>query len=225
MRRNRNRFLIFLAGAIFISLTYIFAWSPVFTVKSIEVLGSPTDVVTNEIMKSAGVERGQQLARVDPRSISRRLHEFAWINHVSISRNWISGKVRLQISARRPVALFNGRTIDSTGQIFDFPGSIESGLPVVSGGTPESALAAIALFKALPGDFRAQIQSLTATTDTTFLMSALVNSRAIKVIWGSNEGASDIALKIKVFNALINLPENQRISRIDISAPHAPIVK
>ena len=225
MRSNKSKFIVFISGAIFISLIYVVAWSPLFTVKSIEIIGSPTDAVKNEIAKSSGITPGQQLARVDPRSISHRLNEFAWISHVGVSRNWISGKVTMEIAARRPVALFNGRTIDSTGQLFDFPGSVERGLPIVSGATTESGLGAIALFKGLPVDFRDQIQSLSAMTDTTYLIRILNKSREIKVIWGSNDGAADISLKIKVFKALIERPENQKISRIDLSAPHAPIVK
>jgi hypothetical protein len=37
--------------------------------------------------------------------------------------------------------------------------------------------------------------------------------------------AQEIDLKIKVFTALIELEENKNISTIDVSAPHAPIVK
>jgi hypothetical protein len=42
------------------------------------------------------------------------------------------------------------------------------------------------------------------------------------VQWGANEKS---ALKIEVINALIALEENKNIRRIDVSAPHAPIVK
>lgn len=225
MHSNKSKIFIFLSGAIFISLIYVVAWSPLFTVKSIEIVGSPTDAVKSEIARSSGVTNGQQLARVDPRSISHRLNEFAWISHVGVSRNWISGKVTMEISSRRPVALFNGRTIDSTGQLFDFPGSVESGLPIVSAASTQSGLGAIELFNSLPVDFRGQIQSLSAITDTTYLIRVLNKARELKVIWGSNDGAADISLKIKVFKALVERPENQKISRIDLSAPHAPIVK
>ena len=37
--------------------------------------------------------------------------------------------------------------------------------------------------------------------------------------------ANDVDLKIKVFKALVALEENKNISTIDVSAPHAPIVK
>jgi hypothetical protein len=37
--------------------------------------------------------------------------------------------------------------------------------------------------------------------------------------------ADEIDLKIKVFKALVALEENKKVSMIDVSAPHAPIVK
>jgi hypothetical protein len=41
-------------------------------------------------------------------------------------------------------------------------------------------------------------------------------------LWGTN---SDLNLKIKVYEALIALKENSKIVTVDVSAPHAPIVK
>jgi hypothetical protein len=44
----------------------------------------------------------------------------------------------------------------------------------------------------------------------------------MEVKWGLN---SENELKTKVYEALTALPENNRVTRIDLSAPHAPIVK
>jgi hypothetical protein len=44
----------------------------------------------------------------------------------------------------------------------------------------------------------------------------------LEILWGSD---SDNELKIKVYKALIALPENAAIKRVDVSAPRAPIVK
>jgi hypothetical protein len=41
-------------------------------------------------------------------------------------------------------------------------------------------------------------------------------------LWGANE---ETALKIEVISALLALEENKKVRRIDVSAPHAPIVK
>jgi hypothetical protein len=44
----------------------------------------------------------------------------------------------------------------------------------------------------------------------------------LEIRWGTN---SDNELKLKVYKALLALPENSAIKRVDLSAPHAPIVK
>jgi hypothetical protein len=53
-------------------------------------------------------------------------------------------------------------------------------------------------------------------------MQISLEGREIRVMWGANEKS---ALKIQVITALIALEENRNIRRIDVSAPHAPIVK
>jgi hypothetical protein len=47
-------------------------------------------------------------------------------------------------------------------------------------------------------------------------------NRKLLVQWGSLE---ELALKVRVYKALLALPENKSINKIDLSAPHAPIVK
>jgi hypothetical protein len=53
-------------------------------------------------------------------------------------------------------------------------------------------------------------------------MQVALLGREIRVLWGKNEKSE---LKIQVINSLIALEENKNIRRIDVSAPHAPIVK
>jgi hypothetical protein len=47
-------------------------------------------------------------------------------------------------------------------------------------------------------------------------------NRSLTLRFGDSQ---EIDLKIKVFKALVELEENKNISTIDVSAPHAPIVK
>ena len=47
-------------------------------------------------------------------------------------------------------------------------------------------------------------------------------NRSLFVIWGSD---IEIDLKLKVYNALVALPENSRIKKIDLTEPRSPIVK
>ena len=81
---------------------------------------------------------------------------------------------------------------------------------------------AIALFRSLPQTFRSKIISLSARNESNFSMRLAYQGRELAVKWGANEKS---ALKVQVFNALVKLPENKNLRRVDLSAAHAPIVK
>ena len=209
------------------ALAYLLGWSSVFSVKSVEVSGAPTAAVQVEIEKKSQIEVGQKLARVNPQSVARKIEKLPWIKEVTISRNWLSGIVAIEIKPREPLALFNsdqvpGQTIDADGQLFSLPGFTNSNLPLSSAKSPESALEANELFTQLPENFRSQITSMMATSTNTFTLNSIMDGREIRIRWGDSQ---DMALKISVINELLQLPENKRIRVIDVVAPHAPIVK
>ena len=210
------------AALAFAALVYLFAWSSIFSVTSVTVMGAPTQETNDAIVKIANITEGEKLARVEPRAIAHRISSITWIKRVEISRNWISGKVGIAITPRTPTAYFNGATIDASGTIFTLPGFSGGDLPQVSAATPQLGLAAISLFRSLPYDFRTQVRSLSAHNDSNFAMQIALNGREIQVLWGKNEKSD---LKIQVIKALTALEENKNIRRIDVSAPHAPIVK
>ena len=209
------------------ALAYLLGWSSIFSVKSVEVSGAPTAAVQVEIEKKSQIEVGQKLARVNPQSVARKIEKLPWIKEVTISRNWLSGIVAIEIRPREPLALFNsdqvpGQTIDADGQLFSLPGFTNSNLPLISAKSPESALKANELFTQLPENFRSQITSMMATSTNTFSLNSIMDGREIRIRWGDSQ---DMALKISVINELLQLPENKRIKVIDVVAPHAPIVK
>jgi cell division septal protein FtsQ len=209
------------------ALAYLLGWSSIFSVKSVEVSGAPTAAVQVEIEKKSQIEVGQKLARVNPQSVARKIEKLPWIKEVTISRNWLSGIVAIEIRPREPLALFNsdqvpGQTIDADGQLFSLPGFTNSNLPLISAKSPESALKANELFTQLPENFRSQITSMMATSTNTFTLNSIMDGREIRIRWGDSQ---DMALKISVINELLQLPENKRIKVIDVVAPQAPIVK
>ena len=209
------------------ALAYLLGWSSIFSVKSVEVSGAPTAAVQVEIEKKSQIEVGQKLARVNPQSVARKIEKLPWIKEVTISRNWLSGIVAIEIRPREPLALFNsdqvpGQTIDADGQLFSLPGFTNPNLPLISAKSPESALEANELFTQLPENFRSQITSMMATSTNTFTLNSIMDGREIRIRWGDSQ---DMALKISVINELLQLPENKRIKVIDVVAPHAPIVK
>jgi cell division protein FtsQ len=211
-----------IVAVLFAGLVYLFAWSSIFSVSSIAISGAPTPDTQSTILKIADLSPGQKLARVEPRAIAHRISHLTWIKNVEISRNWINGKVAIAITPRTPTAYFNGATIDASGTIFTLPGFSGGDLPRVSASTPQLGLSAITLFQGLPRDFKSQVISLSAHNDSNFAMQVTLNGREIRVLWGKNEKSE---LKIEVIQALTALEENKNIRRIDVSAPHAPIVK
>lgn len=208
-------------------LAYFLGWSSIFSVKKVEIAGAPTTAVQAEIENRSQIEVGQQLARVNPQSVARRIEKLAWVKDVAISRNWLSGVVAIEISPREPLAFFNsdqvpGQTIDEEGELFSLPGYTNPDLALISAKSPDSALKANELFTALPEKFRRSITLMMATSTNTFTLNSTLEGRDIRIRWGDSQ---DMALKISVINSLLKLPENKQIKMIDVVAPHAPIVK
>jgi cell division septal protein FtsQ len=214
-------------GVLIIVLAYFLGWSSIFTVKKIEIQGAPTTSVQENIETRSQIEVGQQLARVNPQSVARRVEKLTWVKDVTISRDWLSGVVAIEVTPRQPLAFFNsdqvpGQTIDEEGQLFSLPGFSNPDLALISANNPDSALKANELFTQLPESFRRSITSMVATSTNTFTLNSTLDGRDIRIRWGDGQ---DIALKISVINKLLKLPENKRIKVIDVVAPYAPIVK
>jgi cell division protein FtsQ len=213
--------IIFGAGS------YLFGWSSLLTVKQIEITGAPTLTSEKEIAKSLNLSKGDKLARVDPRALSNRLQISDWVESADISRNWFNGKVAIKIQPRIPVALYTepGKpqvALDASGATFILPGELPSGLPSVNATSVASGLIAIKVFTEMPKDFSEGIDHLTATSTTNLTIDGKFGGHKLQIIWGDGQETS---LKITVIKALIQLPENKSIRLIDVTAPHAPIVK
>lgn len=213
---------IALATLIFAGLVYLFAWSPVFTVKSIATSGLPAEVSANAIIAKTEIQPGERMARIEPRASTKALQELSWVKSAKISRDWLRGKVSIALIARTPVGIYQGRVLDSSGFLFELPGEAPKGLPVVSAASPELGLAAIDLFTHLPNDLQDSLISMSASNSSSISTWQIYDGRKIKVNWGS---ADQVSFKVSVYRALLALAENKNVKRIDLSAPHAPIVK
>jgi cell division septal protein FtsQ len=220
--RNRVALWLFAIVAIFSGLIYLFAWSNVFTVKEIKISGAPTKTAKELVLDTSQISLGQKLARIEPRSVDNRLSSLEWVEEIKIKRHWISGEVLLAVVPRTPKAYYKGKTLDATGAIFELPGFDGGDLPQVSAPTPELGIQAVELFRHLPSDFSEAVTSLTAVNEANFLLAVDYKGRSLSVKWGSND---ENTLKVQVFEELLKQPENKRIKRVDLSAPHAPIVK
>ncbi len=216
-----------LAVLIFGGGSYVLGWSNLLTVRSIEITGAPTEQSKELITRSLDLQIGEKLARVDPRSISARLVANDWIQSSQVSRNWLNGKVAISITSRVPVALYTepGQpqlALDAYGTTFILPADLPEGLPKVSATSVASGLVAIKVFTELPREFSAGIDRLSAARPTNLLIYGVFSGQDLRIIWGDG---LETDLKIKVITALLDQPENKLMRMIDVTAPHAPIVK
>jgi cell division protein FtsQ len=222
MNFSRRTLSALIAFSLFIGATYLFAWSSLFEVSAITVEGNPEAVAAQVIVQASDISVGDKLARIEPRSIDNRLAELNWIESADLSRNWISGEITIVVRPREAVGLYRGRALDSSGEIFDLPGQAPNQLPVVTAASTELGLQAIELFRELPISIRENLISISASNQSSIWSVEMREKRRLLVQWGSLE---NLPLKVRVYNALIALPENKSVKKIDLSAPHAPIVK
>ena len=203
-------------------LAYLLGWSNVLTIKAISYAGAPTKSSEALVKNLTDFEVGQRLARIETRKIAARLQTLPWIESADLSRNWISGKIKIEVTPRLPIATFNGQLMDASGKRFELPGGFKSKLPSVFARDAKSGLAAINLFTKLPTEFSTRTSAFTAISPENINFKISEGKRSLMVIWGSD---TEIDLKLKVYKALVALPENSRIKKIDLTEPRSPIVK
>ena len=210
-----RRLLLFVSIIVLAAVTYILGWSTLFTVSSIEITGSSRQI-------SSGIVKGQKLARVEPRAVAAQIEKIDWVSNATVTRNWINGKVSIELIERTPVAIFNDTVIDSTGKSFVLRESPSEKLVQIQAGDLAAAIKAVNFFTTLPSDLKSTLTVVKVRSSGALVLVVDNAGKKLEIRWG-NDGENE--LKLKVYKALIALPENAEIKRVDVSAPHAPIVK
>jgi len=210
-----RRLLLFVSIIVLAAVTYILGWSTLFTVSSIEITGSSRQI-------SSGIVKGQKLARVEPRAVAAQIEQLDWVSNATVTRNWINGKVSIELIERTPVAIFNDTVIDSTGKSFVLRESPSANLVQIQAGDLAAAIKAVNFFTTLPSDLKSTLTVVKVRSSGALVLVVDNAGKKLEIRWG-NDGENE--LKLKVYKALIALPENAEIKRVDVSAPHAPIVK
>ena len=219
--RRRRELILGILLLIVASLAFLFGWTNLFTVKNVTVEGSPNSQITKQVLQIADIQKGEKLARIEPRNISTKLAlaGIDWVEEVKVSRNWITRAVSINLSARMAVAISGARFIDSGGVLFTSPVSLKGKLPTIGAKNETARLAAVEFYQSLPIDMRKDVESVRASSTKNFQLQ-LKNS--LHINWGDS---SNNAVKIKIYKALIALPENKKIRQMDVSDPTKPTVK
>ncbi len=228
-KRARNlRIAIF--AIVIAALIYTLGWSGLLAVKKIEISGtSQIDLISRDLSRDhIALHQNMQLARVDVKAISHSILSHTWVANAIISRNWFAGTVKIVLTERTPVAEFtttSGETeyFDASGANFTYPSPFIA-LPKVTlqSGGELSRKSAAGLISQLPSDQLAGLIDLVVYSPNKIIMDIRMGNRSLRINWGDS---SEISLKNKVLGALLLLPENQKISNVDLSNPREPITK
>jgi len=231
--RKRLRSLLILL--VISGAAYGLGWSSYFHVTAIDIRGTNQSALLLQDIRDAHVilHTAMPMARVDVKALSASMNRELWLKEIHISRNWLSGRVTINVSERHPVAQFTSTTgavnyFDSTGFAFTSPQGYGS-LPAVNLVSPGSGSDSVALrsaaasfIAAMPTDLITSMQSLTVSGVDSISMVSDVTGAPISIAWGS---ATDIPLKVKVLRALVQRPENKKAHGFDLSQPTAPVTK
>jgi cell division septal protein FtsQ len=201
--------ILMIAGA-----TYALGYSTLFTVSSVEIIGSRLNI-------NPGVIKGEKLARIQPKVIATKFENLTWVKKAEVSRDWISGKVTVRILERTPVALYNGKAFDVEGKSFQLQNGKTSDLIQIQAIDATSALKAVDLLNSLDSQLTQTLKSIKVQNSGSLELQLAQGDRILEVKWGLN---SENELKTRVYQRILALPENKKITKIDLSAPHAPIV-
>ena len=237
IRKLRRLFILLLAITLISGSSYLLGWSSVFTVSRITVEGSNSRSEIFRKLNSDSIELavGSKLARIETRVIKRSIGMLDWIDEVNVSRDWFDKSINLSVREKKAVAKAittkNGLiNFDVSGEIFKpisaSQQSIQERLPlVITEGNDSAQLASVAsLLAQMPtqmADLILNLKSISVANSGYIQMETKVNELPLRIDWGL---VSDIDLKIEVLNALLKLPENKRIKRVDLSQPELPIV-
>ena len=212
---KKRRLVVALTLILFALAAYALGWSNLLTVSSVEIKGTGTYLSTT-------IKPGEKLARIEPRAVAKEYEKLDWVQRAEVSRNWINGKITITITERLPIAIFNDRAIDKDGVSFAITNQSTKGLPRIQAPSIDSAITAAAFFSALPQEIASSVQLVKVGNGEMYTLQMQATGHVIEVVWGSNQ---DNALKSTVYKALIARAENSKIHQLDLSAPHAPIVK
>jgi len=237
IRKLRRLFILLLAITLISGSSYLLGWSSVFTVSKITVEGTSSRAEIFRKLDSDSIELavGSKLARIETRAIKRSIGMLDWIDEVNVSRDWFDKSINLSVREKKAVAKAittkNGLiNFDVSGEIFKpisaSQQSIQERLPlVITEGNDSAQLASVAsLLAQMPtqmADLILNLKSISVANSGYIQMETKVNELPLRIDWGL---VSEIDLKIEVLNALLKLPENKRIKRVDLSQPELPIV-
>ncbi|QTE30659.1 cell division protein FtsQ/DivIB [Pengzhenrongella sicca] len=236
---RRKSVLIAAAVAAVAALAWLLLLSPVLALEpgQVELSGAGTVVAAADVTAVVAQVAGVPLPRIDTVGLRDQLLEVPGVREAKVTRDWPHG-LTVALVSREPVAAVPlpatttgakagadpGFTLlDTDGFQVGWAQAAPEGLPVVSvpidGENQRILTAVLAVLQALPESLRAEVATVSATSQDTVQMGLRDGA---SVSWGS---ASEAPLKIAVLQALRAAPATAGAKAFDVSAPTLPITR
>ena len=170
---------------------------------------------------------GAKLARVNVRGAEKALAEIPWVAKASVSRNWISGKVSINIEPRVPIAKVMNQSsgtaayIDKTGVVYRDP-NFKGSLPSIAISNSKYLKRLASFVAQLPSELIDNLENLTLMASGDLETQISNGNQSFSVNWGDG---SKFEAKWLILQKLILLPENKSLSEVDLSDPKNPTVR
>ncbi|WP_375384552.1 FtsQ-type POTRA domain-containing protein [uncultured Microbacterium sp.] len=226
--RQRRRRAIWIgsasAMAVLILATLGAAYSPLFAVEEIRVVGT-SQLDPQAVQDALSSQLGTPLPRVDQSAVKAALIGFPLVETYTLEAR-PPHELIVRIVERTPVGVVQTRAgfsvVDAAGVALSTSAAMPAGLPLltITGGTDAPAFAAAGrVLRALPDAIRAQVTAVTASSpdDVTLTLGGTT-----QVVWGN---ADDSALKAVVLETTIRARPPASVSLYDVSSPHAIVVR
>jgi cell division septal protein FtsQ len=228
-RRLHHAPAIFLAVLLVGIAGYLLGWSKSLAIKTIEISAAGNESIVEPLLVPAELHVGLPIARVSVKRIHHDLSQLTWIKDIQVNRRWLAHDVRITITERKAVAQYvdqSGVTqyFDETGVNFTAPNP-PSGIPTINFAqeTPVSRSAIATFLSQTKNDLTANLIELSVDRNNAIqLTTAISGYKTLTIAWGQ---AADLPLKDKVLRQLLTLPENKKITFVDLSSPMTPLVR
>ena len=240
MRSRFNRLgIAFFVTSILGGLIYVLGWSSLLTIQAVEIKGTNQDnLISAQLLAGrSNLVLGAPLARMNPRHEENLITDLEWIKAAKVSRNWWTREVQVTVTPKIPIAIFKvagatsskPRYLASDGTDFSSPQSFTNLATISLINNGQNLVAQrriIAGFVAnLPPDLIPGLENLEITNKGEVIMTTKLRKPALRINWGSSNSPEEIIVKSNVFKDLLELPENKKITYIDLTVANAPIVK
>jgi cell division septal protein FtsQ len=237
-RFNRIR-IVFLVTSILGGLIYVLGWSSLLTIQAVEIKGTNQGnlILAQLLAGRSNLVLGEPLARINPKHEENLITDLEWVKQTEVSRNWWTREVQVLVTPKIPIAIFkiagaastNPRYLASDGTDFSSPQNF-SNLATISlinnGQNLVGQRRIIAGFVAsLPADLIPGLENLEITKKGEVIMATKLRKPALRINWGSSNSSEEILIKSNVLKDLLDLPENKKITYVDLTVANAPIVK